>query len=581
MRTTDRLIGLVARRSRAVVAVFLVVTLLLGSGVGAIEQSSSLDQFQTDSDEADKQAYIDEHFGGEENTTTAQLIVREGNALSKELLISTLELQGEFRENETINATLAEEPFGDLSNVVATTAIRQERADELETRSDDLEARGETLEERSERLEAEGEALEVKGEELAERGEAIEDDAAELEADAAELEERLGEFEEEWADLEARGEFMAETLNGTRDLRVAYDREEITEASIAGLDADARQRLPAAEYAAFSPLIDDVADAQAELNSLEAQYRAGGITEAEYEAQSTEPAAEIEGAYDAIEGDVLAPASADLADRGETLEEDAAALEERQERLEERGDALEADREALEDDFEAISEIDPSREEQIAQLESMSQSEINDVLETVLDEDEELAGESDLAIVLSSGEADVRSPLSVMESVAEEDEAFEEAFSDADTTGDGVLDENVEGVYDALFAADAEAAEDVIYRTETGEYESFRLVISIRGSAGTDLATEETRSVAAVLNGDGLEATATGQLIVFGIVEDELLQTVIESMLVTLMAVFAFLMLAYRWAHGSAVLGAVTLLPIVLSVAWILGRCTSWGSRST
>nr|WP_303650253.1 MMPL family transporter [Halalkalicoccus sp. NIPERK01] len=980
------MIGFVTRRSRAVVAVFLVVTLLLGSGVGAIEQSSSLDQFRTDSDEADAQAYIDERFGGDENTTTAQLIVREENALSKGSLISTLELQGEFRGNETINATLAEEPFGDLSNVVATAAIRQERADELETRSEDLETRGETLEERSERLEAEGEAIESEGEELAERGDALEDDAADLEADAAELEERRGELAEERADLEARGEFMAETLNETRDLRVAYDRGEITEAEygagMGDLDAESRERLPAAEYAAFSPLIDDVADAQAELNALEAQYRAGGITEEEYDARSAEPAAEIESAYDAIEGEVLAPASADLADRGEALEVDAAALEERQERLEERGDALEADRaaleersedleaegeavereadaleedgEALEEEFAAISEIDPSREEQIAQLESMSQSEIDDVLETVLDEDaprevfvflptdyepgsttadaraiyvtqvteeeasvegeapdslvdsqlamaaiveerfdsafvfgsgiitdeidrsladslgivlplalafvvcvlaiayrdpldialggvgilavllwtfgfmgwagiafnqimiavpvllvglsidyaihvfmrhreqretqrvsdsergattreqraetgegtrramavvlsglgmalvwvtatavigflsnlvspvgpirefgvasafgivsallifgllipaakveldaalesrgydrrrrafgtgggpagdflslggraarrapwaviavallltagsaygaagidttfeqedfiaddppewmkslpgplaageydskanleyvngnflredtrtevlvegdvtrddalerlaeaEGLAGESDSAVVLSSGEADVRSPLSVMEAVAEEDEAFEETFSSADTTGDGVPDENVEGVYDALFVADAEAAEDVIYRTETAEYESFRLVISIRGSAGTDLATEETRAVAAVLDGDGLEATATGQLIVFGIVEEELLRTVIESMLVTLVAVFAFLMLAYRWAHGSAVIGAVTLLPIVLSVAWILG----------
>lgn len=968
MRAADRLIEFVTERSRTVIAVFLIGTLMVGSGVGAISQSSSLDQFQTDSDEADKQAYIDEHFGGDENTTTAQLIVRGENTLSKESLLSTLELQREFRGNETIDGTLAEEPFGDLSNVVATTAIREERADELADRSEALEARGEALDERSQRLEAEGEAIESEGEELAARGEAIEEDAADLEADAAELEERRATLEEDRAAIEARGEFMAGTLNETRDLRIAADTGEITEseyeAGIADLDTEARERLPAGEYAAFSPLIGDVADAQADLNALDSRYRAGEITQAEYETRSAEPAAEIEAAYAAIEDEVLAPAGSDLAERGEALESDAAELEQRHATLAERGDALEEDREALEargdeleaegealeeeaaaledesealeEEFTAISGIDPSTDERIAQLESMDQSEIDDVLETVLSEDaprevfvflptdyepgstsadaravyvtqtseedtviegeapsslvdsqlamadiveerfnsgfvfgsgiisdeiersladslgivlplalgfvgvvlviayrdpldivlggtgilvvllwtfgfmgwagiafnqimiavpvlliglsidyaihvfmrhreqraesdggtrrtmavvlsglgmalvwvtatavigflsnlvspvgpirefgiasavgivsallvfgllipaakveldavlesrgydrrkrafgtgggpaseflslggrvarcapwvvivvvllltagsaygaagidtsfeqedfiaddppdwmqnlpeplavgqydskenleyvnenflredtrtevlvegeitrddalerlaaaEELAGNGESAVVLSSGEADVRSPLATMEAVAEEDEAFEGTFTAADTNGNGVPDEDVEGVYDALFAADAEAAEDVLYRTDAGEYEAFRLVLSVRGSAATDLATEETRAVAAVLDGDGLEATATGQLIVFGIVEDELLQTVIESMLVTLVAVFAFLMLAYRWANDSAILGAVTLLPIVFSVAWILG----------
>jgi predicted RND superfamily exporter protein len=35
--------------------------------------------------------------------------------------------------------------------------------------------------------------------------------------------------------------------------------------------------------------------------------------------------------------------------------------------------------------------------------------------------------------------------------------------------------------------------------------------------------------------------------------------------------VFAFLMVTYRITEGSATLGAVTLLPVVLSVSWILG----------
>jgi hypothetical protein len=55
------------------------------------------------------------------------------------------------------------------------------------------------------------------------------------------------------------------------------------------------------------------------------------------------------------------------------------------------------------------------------------------------------------------------------------------------------------------------------------------------------------------------------------------LDTVIQSLLVTLVAVFAFLMATYRLTDGSATLGAVTLLPVVLSVAWILGTMYVFG----
>ncbi|WP_336344242.1 MMPL family transporter [Halalkalicoccus ordinarius] len=1046
MGLSDRLVRTITRRSRTVIAALLVLSLVVGSGVTAVEQSSSFDQFETDSEEAEKLEYVEENFGTDDNETTAQIIVRDGDALSKSSLISTLELQQEFREDETIEPTLAEEPFADLSNVVATTAIIDERQSELEDRADELEERGEELEERGNELQERGEnleaeqeeleedaaeleedrealeedaaELEAEGEELEERRaaleeeqEALEEDAAELEAEGEELEERQAALEEDREALEARGEFMTETLDETRELRTAYDQGEITAleyaAGIESLRADAEEELPADEFEAFSPLIDDVAGTQAELNELNAQYEAGEIDEEEYERRQADLTAEMEGHYGAIEEEVLADAAADLEERGSALEEDAteleerqAALEERSEELEERGnaleedaaeleerqasleergnaleergetleergeeleergqaleaeaDALEEDREALEaeadeldEEFDELSEIDPTTEEQIEQLESMDRSEIDEVTESVLDEDgngdggayaflptdhepgstdaeartmfvtqtteqaqsgmegeapdalvdsqlamqstlderygesafvfgsgviadesdrsmtdsltlvlplallfvtivltlayrdlldilvglfgillvlvwtfgfmgwagiafnqimiavpvllvglsidyaihlfmrhreqrseldedaggstriamehvigglgvafvlvtatavigflsnlvspigpirefgivsavgisaallifgvlvpaikveldallegygfdrrkrafgtgggltsgflaggqraarrvpwtvviaallvtaggaygatqvettfeeedliaddppawmqelpeplavgeysakthldyvndnflrqdnqaqvliegdvtrddtlervdeaEERAAERETTIVLSSGDADVRSPLSVMESVAAEDEEFDETFSEADTDGDGVPDENLEAVYDALYEADEERAAEVVHRTEAGEYEALLLTVSVRGGAGTDAVTEDARSVATVVDGDGLEATATGGEIVGGIVETELFETVVESLVVTLVVVFAFLMAVYRRLYGSALLGAVTLFPIVLTVAWILG----------
>jgi predicted RND superfamily exporter protein len=193
---------------------------------------------------------------------------------------------------------------------------------------------------------------------------------------------------------------------------------------------------------------------------------------------------------------------------------------------------------------------------------------------TDIDEATDIAAQKDVVVTFSDGQADIRNPLSAMEEVAANNETFATTFNEADTDGDGVPDEDVSAVYDAFYEADAEAASDVIYRNEDGEYDSMRMVISIKGNALASDATTATRDVADSFD---REAIATGQLVVFNIVEDELFNTVIESLIVTLVAVFAFLMVAYRIVHDSAILGAITLTPIVLTVAWILGTMSLLG----
>jgi len=181
------------------------------------------------------------------------------------------------------------------------------------------------------------------------------------------------------------------------------------------------------------------------------------------------------------------------------------------------------------------------------------------------------AAEKPVTQTLSNGDPDIQDPLSVMESVAARNETFNATFVRADTNGDGVPDTNVTGVYDALFAAAPEEAAGVIYRTDGGEYEAVRMVVSVKGTADQDAITTEMRAVAADLDGDGLRVSATGSAILNKIVQDELLRTVIDSLIITLAAIFAFLMVTYRITQGSATLGAVTLLPVAFSVTWILG----------
>jgi predicted RND superfamily exporter protein len=205
----------------------------------------------------------------------------------------------------------------------------------------------------------------------------------------------------------------------------------------------------------------------------------------------------------------------------------------------------------------------------------------DDTLQRLSDTQDE-AADSDVVYTLPNGDADVDGPLSVMEDTAAENESFNESFNDADTDGDGVPDQDVEALYDELFDVNEDEASNVIYRTEDGEYDSARLIVATDGAAGTEEITTEFRALASDLDADGtgdqrnlgddgLYAIATGDPIVNYIVEQDLLDTVLQSLLITLVAVFTFLTLAYKLTGNGATLGAVTLLPVAFAVSWILG----------
>ncbi len=880
----ERLVGAITRRSLTVIVVMLALSALLGSGATDLEQASSLDQFETESEEARALEYADENFGTDDNQTIAQVVVREDDALSKSSLLSTLELQRTFRENETIDGTLADDDaFSDLSSIVATVAIQEERADDLEERREELAADREDLNatagtladllNETQQLQREYEQLnasyrgdeisafeyELESERIEDEFEAVEDDAeAELtDEQAATFSELVSEMRSVTADLVAleRGEDVdqsrrvlearLEEVYGDVQDRVLADeiddleeRGEELESDVESLeeeiDPSLDEQIDQLESISESELEDVLETVLDEDGTGEAYVFLPtsydrGETSADartlFVAQETPEAQTVEGEAPERIVDAQLAMSSILDDRygddgfvfgvGIITDEIDRSLEDsvgivlplallfvavvltiayrdvldialglvgivlvlvwtfgfmgwagigfnqimiavpvllvglsidyaihvfmrhREQRETPRVSERESGptaREASEpDDGEStrtamavalgglgvalvwvtatavigflsnlVGPVGPIREFGVASafgiaaalaifgalvpamkvqlddtlegygvdrrkrafgtgggtvsqllsvgqriarrvpwavvlvsllltaggvygatqldtsfeqedfiadepadwmtslpepfapgnytakenleyvndefLRQDTQSQVlvegdvtkDDTLERV-DTAETVAVETDAVAVLASGEAEVQSPLSVMDRVADTNESFNETFADADTDGDGVPDEDLEAVYDDLFEADEDRAADVIYRTDDGEYEAIRLVISVRGDAGTDLVTEDTRDVAAMLDGNGLEATATGQVIVFGIVEDELFRTVIESLVVTLVAVFAFLMVAYRRVHRSALLGAITLLPIVLSVAWILG----------
>ncbi|WP_436934942.1 efflux RND transporter permease subunit [Halovenus marina] len=178
--------------------------------------------------------------------------------------------------------------------------------------------------------------------------------------------------------------------------------------------------------------------------------------------------------------------------------------------------------------------------------------------------------QQDVTQTLPTGQPAIESPLSLLAQLAEENPEFGQQVQAADTNGDGIPDQNIADLYDGMFELAPERAAEYIHRTDD-EYRALRLTVAVRGDAPSQDVTDQMQSVADDLSGDTLRATVTGTLILNTVIQDQLLDTVFESLAITLVAVFLFLMAAYRITNGSASLGAVTLAPVAIATAWIGG----------
>ncbi|MFC7057179.1 efflux RND transporter permease subunit [Halovenus salina] len=184
---------------------------------------------------------------------------------------------------------------------------------------------------------------------------------------------------------------------------------------------------------------------------------------------------------------------------------------------------------------------------------------------------------------------DISSPLSVMERTAargaeaaaipagertdQENALAEFAGAYDQATGeDGVPEGNVEELYDLLLTANPDASEFI--HNENGQYRAIRLQFGVTGNARIGDIADDNRDVSETIvtaSGGSLTATPAGDQVIFDKVQQDLLDTVIQGLLITLVAVFLFLSIAYKLTGNPASLGFVTLVPVALAVTWILG----------
>jgi len=184
--------------------------------------------------------------------------------------------------------------------------------------------------------------------------------------------------------------------------------------------------------------------------------------------------------------------------------------------------------------------------------------------------------DSETPVTLASGEPSVESPLALLEEVAATNETVAAVVERNDADGNGVPDENLATVYDAVYDAAPDRAAAVFYRAGGAgtdrEYRALRVSVAITGGSDTGVVTEEMRAVATTIEGDtDLRVTATGQPIVTEIVQSGLLRTLVETFLITLGVILAFLTAIFYRRYGTLSLGAVTMVPVVFGLSWILG----------
>ena len=165
------------------------------------------------------------------------------------------------------------------------------------------------------------------------------------------------------------------------------------------------------------------------------------------------------------------------------------------------------------------------------------------------------------AFVSENRKAEYESILGVIRSQAERDPEFRNLVDRNDPDDDGVPEDNLREVYDALLDSPARS-QTLSYLTE--DYRSTRVVYSIESDAPASAIDTDARQVADRYR---VTATATGQTVVFQAVSGLILSSAINSLLLALLGTAVFLVFIYAVLEGNGSLGIANLVPIFVTLA--------------
>lgn len=157
-----------------------------------------------------------------------------------------------------------------------------------------------------------------------------------------------------------------------------------------------------------------------------------------------------------------------------------------------------------------------------------------------------------------------------MDDLAEEDDEFAAAISEADTSGNGVPDTNLEALYNEMYTLSPESASQVIESTD-GTYQSIRIIGPADGGGSLSERADDQTAVASTVEDDSnLTATAVSETTILQSGIEAITDGILHVMVLALVSVFVVYTIIARYLYGSATLGAVTVIPIVLVTGLVI-----------
>ncbi|WP_136717177.1 efflux RND transporter permease subunit [Halorientalis salina] len=169
--------------------------------------------------------------------------------------------------------------------------------------------------------------------------------------------------------------------------------------------------------------------------------------------------------------------------------------------------------------------------------------------------------------------ADAQSIVTVIQSRAEADPEFRRLVARNDRNDDGIPDDNLGEIYDALL--DSPAREQALSFISE-DRRSARVVYTVDDSADDRETTADARAVA---SDHRFEASATGFAVIFQDATEMLFEGVVQSLALALVGASVFLVFIYWVLEGRPSLGIANVVPIAMSVAFVVASMRYLGVK--
>jgi predicted RND superfamily exporter protein len=170
-------------------------------------------------------------------------------------------------------------------------------------------------------------------------------------------------------------------------------------------------------------------------------------------------------------------------------------------------------------------------------------------------------------------EAEAQSIISVIESQARRDPEFRRLVERNDANDNGIPDDNLRQVYDALGET---PAGERLNEFLSADRRSALVIYSVDGDTADDVVTAEARTVATQFRS---EAQPTGNAVIFDEALGLVFETVIQSLVLTLLGATTFLVVIYWTLEGKPALGVANMLPIGLTLIALVASMRALGVK--